>query len=67
MGADGATSREGAAESRRLRGGGGCRAAGHEVHIVSTYLPLTCHKVFSTSGNFVSVNRARGLRRIYIK
>lgn len=37
MEADGATSREGAAESRRMRSDGGRRAARLEVHIVSMY------------------------------
>lgn len=38
-------------------GGGGAGGAG----TYCKYLPLTCHKVFSASGNFVNVNRARGL------
>ena len=50
MGADGATSREGAAESRRR----GRRAARRGTY--SKYLALTCHKVPSASGNFVNVN-----------
>lgn len=71
MGADGATSREGAAESRRRRRcrrrRGTTRAGRRERTRERTYckyLPLTCHEVFSTSGNFVNVNGARGLADI---
>lgn len=46
--------------ARPKRGGG-------ERSTYCKYLPLTCHKVFSTSGNFVNVNRARGILRIIHK
>lgn len=45
-------------------GGAGALAALGGAHIEC--LPLTCHKVFSASGNFVNVNRARGLRYLYV-
>lgn len=72
MGADGATSCEGAAESqrrRRRRGLGRFAREGYRIAYcicIYMYLPLTCHKVFSESGKFVNVNRARGLANIIL-
>lgn len=64
MGADGATSREGAAESRRWSRRRGWQREGWSTYC--KYLPLTCHKVFSASRNFVNVKRARGLADITV-
>lgn len=45
-------------------GGGGGPGVGDGLRTYCKYLPLTCHKVFSASGNFVNVNGARGLADI---